>query len=599
MRSLYLFVILLLVFSCKQSDPKSDQKSLLTFGFTKNANPALSADVSGTISGQQVTLTLPSGTNAGALKATFSASPLASVTVNGARQENGVTPNDFTRPVTYRVTAEDGSTADYTVTVSVTRSNARELLSFQFLKTANASLTDDVAVPLTASKTTYLVTLPTGAVPSALKATFTASPGATVTVNGAAQTSSATAPDFSKPVTYRVTAENGEFREYTVETSVQVDLPALENAVKAFMSKYDLPGMSIAITKDERLVYAKAYGMANREQGTPVTNASMFRMGSMSKSITGIAAMKLVDEGKLDLDQRVFGVGGILGKTYGTKPYTPQLEQITVRQLLNHTAGGDAWNHLWDYPTRIDPFYQPEWIGFTQAEVLSATVDNRPVVQTPGTKMVYSNVGSCFAGRVIEKVAGMNYEKYVQEAVLKPLGIPAASMRIAKGSQAGRAPNEVTYYNPYPGYDQPYAFPIERMDAQGAWASTAVHMARLMVHTDGFPLKKDILTKKSVQEMLTPSAVSVAQNPSWGYGLGWFVSPQTGTSTHDGGLAGSSATWWRLSTGYSWVVLVNTRRGEPSYYPDLETFLNTALFSGNPLTANSLMKGDQFEVFYK
>lgn len=694
-----LFFILLAALSCKKSDPQSDQKILLSFSFTKAANPALSADAAGMISGQQVTLMLPAGTKAEALKATFSTSPLASVSTGGAKQESGVTSNDFTKSVTYRVTAEDGSTADYTVnvvvaksgekslaafsflktanpdlpadlpltlsgtqlaatlpagvkptalkasftappaatvtvagvkqesgvtandftnpltyrvtaedgstadyvvTITVTKSTARELLSLTFLKTANPSLSDDVTVSLNASKNSYLVTLPTGAAPAALKATFTTSPGATITVNGAAQTSGITAPDFSKAITYRVTAENGEFKEYAVETSVQVDLPTIENAVKAFMNKYNLPGLSIAITKDERLVYAKGYGMADQEKGVPVTNSSIFRLGSLSKPITGIAAMKLVDEGKLDLDQKVFGAGGILGTTYGTQPYSANLEKITVRQLLNHTAGGDAWTSGWDPANnRIDPFYQKEWLAYTQAQVLSATIDNRPVTQTPGTKMVYSNVGIGFVGRVIEKLSGLSYEKYVQEHVLNPLGIPAASMRIAKGSQDGRVSNEVTYYNPYTGYDQPYAFPIERMDAQGAWAATSVHLMRLLAYTDGFSGKKDILTSKSVQEMLTPSAASVAQNSNWGYSLGWYVSPLTGTSTHDGGLAGTSTTWWRLSTGYSFVVLVNTRKNEPSYYPDLETFLNTALFSGNPLTATQLMKGDQFEVFYK
>lgn len=592
-----LLFLSLLALSCKKSDPQSGQKALLTFGFTKVANPSLSADVSGLISGQQVTLMLPAGTNASALKATFSSSPLSSVAVNGVRQESGVTPNDFTRPVAYRVTAEDGTTADYTVTLTVTKSNARELLSLQFLKTANSSLTDDVTVPLTASKTSYLVTLPTGAAPAALKATFTASPGATVTVNGAAQTSGATVLDFSKPVTYRVTAENGEFKEYTVESSVQVDLPTVENAVKAFMSKYNVPGMSVAITKDERLVYAKGYGLADKASGTPVTTGSLFRIASVSKPITALAVLKLVDEGKLSLDQKVFGAGGILGTTYGKQPYTPQLEQITVRQLLDHTAGGDAWNHLWNYPTRIDPFYQPEWRGYTQAQVLSATIDTRPVTQTPGTKNVYSNVSSNFAGRVVEKVAGMSYEKYVQEALLKPLGISASTMRIGGSTLAERFPNEVVYHNPYAGYDQPYDFSVPRFDAHGGWITTAPNLARLLTHADGATAKADLISAKSWADMVTPTKVSIPAGGYAGYGLGWSAS-NNGTGVaywHAGGMAGTASYWLKIGT-YTFTILINTRSAAADFYGAIDQLCYQMTAN---LTLTGYMKGDQFEVFYK
>lgn len=475
-----------------------------------------------------------------------------------------------------------------------------QLLSFAFLKANNPGLTQDVGV--TGNIESYnVVTLPTGTGAAGLKATFTASAGAKVTVGGVIQSSSTSANNFSQPVVYRITAPDGTTRDYTIEASMQTDIAALDNAVGAFMTKYDLPGLSIAIVKNERLVYAKGYGLADKEKGTPVTNNSLFRVGSVSKTITALGALKLVDEGKLNLDQTVFGKNGILGTTYGTQPYTPQLEQITTRQLLSHTAGGDAWNHLWNYPVRIDPFYQPEWLGYTQAQVLSATIDTRPVTQTPGSKMVYSNVGFSFAGRVIEKASGVGYEKYVQDNLLKPIGIDPATMRIAGGALTDRVANEVVYYNPYPGYDQPYDFAIPRLDSPGGWATTAINMARLLASTDGVPGRKDILSGPRVQEMLTPSKASLDQlggATGFGYGLGSYVLSTNKTSTHDGGLSGTSATWWRYPSGYTYVVLVNTRRNEASYYPDLEGFLNTALFSGTPYAGSLLMKGDQFDTYF-
>lgn len=697
MNRLSIFLLLLAFLSCKKTDPQSDQKTLLGFAFTKTANPTLVAEVSGMISGQQVTLMLPAGTKAEALKATFSTSPLSSVSVGGTKQESSVTSNDFTRPVTYRVTAEDGSTtdytvnvtvaksgektlaafsflktanpdlpadlpltligtqlsatlpagvkptglkasftappaatvtvggvkqesgvtandftnlltyrvtaedgstADYTITLTVTKSAARELLSFAFLKTSNPGLSDDAPVSLTSSKTSYLITLPTGANPSALKPTFTVSPGATVTVNGVAQISGATAADFSKVVTYRVTAENGEFKEYTVETSVQVNIAPVDNAVQAFMTKWSVPGMSVAIALDERLVYAKGYGLAVKETNTPVTPTTQFRIASISKTLTATAVLKLVDEGKLSFDQKVFGAGGILGTTYGSQPYPANLEKITVRHLLDHTAGGDAWTNLWDLgKNRIDPFYQKEMLGYTQAQVIGATIDTRPPTQTPGSKFVYSNVDINIAGRVIEKVTGIKYETYVHEAILKPLGISPTATRIGGTTQAERFPNEVVYYHPYPGYDQPYDFSIPRFDAHGGWVSTAVDLTRLLVHTDGYSAKKDILSSKSIGEMLTPTPVSLTQlGGNIGYGLGCYVNPANTISTHRGGMAGMAAVWWRLNGGskYTWVLLMNTQPSNGAFLNELDALMNAYL--GNPAGS---MKGDQFEVFYK
>ena len=302
-------------------------------------------------------------------------------------------------------------------------SNEKSLLSFSFLKASNTNLPGDVSLAGTIESHT-IITLLSGTNVSSLKPTFTISPGAKITVNGVAQTSGVSSQDFTKPVIYRLTAEDGSTRDYSMEVSMQVDIATLDNAVKAFMDKYSVPGLSIAILKNEKLVYAKGYGVANQATGEPVTTSSLFRVASVSKSITARAALKLVDEGKLNLDQKVFGAGGILGTKYGTQPYTPQLEQITMRQLLNHTAGGDAWTSAWDPANnKLDPFYQKEWLGYTTDQVISATLDTRPVTQTPGSKFVYSNIGINIAGRVIENVSGIAYDRYVQNNLLKPIGI--------------------------------------------------------------------------------------------------------------------------------------------------------------------------------
>src|SRR5690625_7583736 len=95
------------------------------------------------------------------------------------------------------------------------------------------------------------------------------------------------------------------------------------------MEKHNVPGLSLAIVKDEKLIYSKAYGKADIESGDDVNRNSLFRIASISKPITGIAVMKLVESGVLSLDDPVFGDQGVLGTTYGSRPY-PRSEERRV-----------------------------------------------------------------------------------------------------------------------------------------------------------------------------------------------------------------------------------------------------------------------------
>ena len=114
--------------------------------------------------------------------------------------------------------------------VVVTKSPLKEMLSFAFLKTNNTGLTQDITVTLNPAKNTDLITMPAGTNLSSLKPTFTVSKNAAVTVNNVAQSSGVTSNDFGKIVTYRVTAQDGTFKELTIEASAQVDISTIEQA---------------------------------------------------------------------------------------------------------------------------------------------------------------------------------------------------------------------------------------------------------------------------------------------------------------------------------------------------------------------------------
>jgi hypothetical protein len=196
-----------------QSDaPLSAAKALTSFSFEAADNTVLPNDVTATITGTTVAATVPFGTNLTALVATFTTTG-TSVTVGGTPQVSGTTPNSFTDAVAYTVTAEDGSTQIFTVTVTPAPSDAKEITAFSFEAADNNALTADVAATITG--TTITATVPFGTDVSQLVATFSTT-GTKVEVGAIVQVSGTTANNFANPVSYVVTAADNTTNTYTV-----------------------------------------------------------------------------------------------------------------------------------------------------------------------------------------------------------------------------------------------------------------------------------------------------------------------------------------------------------------------------------------------
>jgi len=163
-----------------------------------------------------------------------------------------------------------------------------------------------------------------------------------------------------------------------------------------FMGRFDVPGLSVVISREGTLVYNKTFGVADRESRQPVTTSSLFRIASVSKPITWVGIFKLVEKRKLDLQDRVFGPNGILGTRYGSQPYRPYVTEICVDHLLTHTAGGwpkDATDPMFRFPR------------LSQADLISWTLDNLALEHPPGEQFAYSNFGFYLLGRIIETIA--------------------------------------------------------------------------------------------------------------------------------------------------------------------------------------------------
>jgi CubicO group peptidase (beta-lactamase class C family) len=318
------------------------------------------------------------------------------------------------------------------------------------------------------------------------------------------------------------------------------DLQLISSKITAYMNANQVPGLALAITKDDRLVYAAGFGYADKESGEEAGPTSLFRIASVSKQFTSAAVMKLIEAKTLDVGEHVFGPNSILGSEFPTPPGNQKINQITVKHLLEHVSG------LTDSPD--DPMFDN--VSYDHAQLISWVLNDptRKMTRDANTQWEYLNFGYCLLGRVIEKRTHKTYEQYVREAVLSPSGI--SDMAIGANSFAQHKPREVKYY-PADSYN----LNVTRFDSHGGWVASPIDLARFLVRVDGPGGKADILTVAARSEMLTAPHIKDNKGNDPNYGFGWFVSPQW----HNGCMEGTIAQEEVLPNGFTFAFVVNTR----------------------------------------
>jgi CubicO group peptidase (beta-lactamase class C family) len=325
---------------------------------------------------------------------------------------------------------------------------------------------------------------------------------------------------------------------------------AMQAVAENFMRSFDVPGLSVAISRDGVIVYSGTFGFADRESLEPLSPASLFRIASVSKPITSVAIFTLMEKGKIGLQDTVFGSGAILGTDFGTRPYKAYIEEISIDHLLTHTAGG--WPN-----DSSDPMFR--YLQLSQADLMSWTLDNLPIEHPPGEHFAYSNFGYCVLGRIIEKIAQMPYDEYIRQHVLRPCMIE--DMRISGNTITERAPNEVTYYGQ--NGEDPYAMNVTRMDSHGGWLANAADLVHFANNIGTRCDQPGLLSPDSIASMTKPGPVNPL-SAEVKYARGWHVRNNgRGNWWHNGSLPGTSAILVRTSTGFCWAALTNTRR-QPS-----------------------------------
>ena len=326
---------------------------------------------------------------------------------------------------------------------------------------------------------------------------------------------------------------------------------AMADLAKAFMQKYDVPALSFAVGHGGTIVHQDAFGFADREKHQAATPDDLFRIASVTKTITSATIFSLIEAGKINLTDKVFGPGAVTGTDYGKPPFHPGIEDITIEHLLTHTAGG------WPNNDGNDPMFKNPQMG--HAELIASTLRTRPLDHPPGENYAYSNFGYCVLGRVIEKITRQPYADYVRAAILARCGV--SDMTIGGNTLAERQPREVRYYG-Y-GRENPYGMNVTRMDSHGGWIARPADLVQFFMHVDGFAVPANILQPQTLQIMTTASTA----NPH--YAKGWEVNAANNW-WHNGTLPGTESIAVRTHSGFCWAAFANTRRSGSDMGIDLD-----------------------------
>lgn len=373
--------------------------------------------------------------------------------------------------------------------------------------------------------------------------------------------------------------------DFRVTGDARPELAAFDGWMQSFMTEHQIPGGSLAIVRDGKLVYARGFGWADRDAKEPVQAESLFRIASVSKPITAVAILQLVERGKLKVEDKVLAHLQYEPHIEEGGQFDERWRQVTIAHCLSHSGG-------WDRGVSYDPMFQALRMAKSLKVELPILPEHiiryqlgQPLDFDPGERYAYSNFGYSLLGRIIEKVTGQPYEKYVQDEVLGPLGVTRAMIGGSLESQ--RAPGEVHYYDVKNGSGTaivgagagerktPISYGTwrqETLDAHGGWIASAPDLAKFAaafdVLDDGAKTRSGLLKPETVKQMFglhvgMPSADDKTKIVAH-YGYGWMLKDELAAdgkhvlvARHGGALPCTAASLMHFPDGTNLAVLFN------------------------------------------
>jgi CubicO group peptidase (beta-lactamase class C family) len=291
----------------------------------------------------------------------------------------------------------------------------------------------------------------------------------------------------------------------------------LDRVLMAFGGEIGCQAITIAISKDNELVYSRGYGWQDELRRRPTQPNALMRIASVTKPITAACVKKLIRDNELAIDSSVLDLLQV-------RSNDPRMTQITVSHLLKHEGG-------WDSKLSYDPMFKTREIErFLNLRRQAQPVDviaymlKQPLQFNPGERSAYSNFGYCILGRVIEKASGLSYEQFVRNELFGPLS--TRDIGLSRNLPQNRGPREVSYPN--------NKVIVEVMDSHGGLAASAPALCKFLeaFWIDGEPRKH----------------------------------AQKSNFTFFGSLPGTTAMVRQRIDGYNVAILCNGRREDT--YPD-------------------------------
>ncbi|MBG9994869.1 serine hydrolase [Pseudoalteromonas sp. NZS127_1] len=315
----------------------------------------------------------------------------------------------------------------------------------------------------------------------------------------------------------------------------QVDTNKIDDVIKASMARFDVPGMAVAIVENDKVIFAKGFGVTNLDTNKKVNKDTLFGIASNTKAFTTAALAKLVDEGKLSWDDRVIDhlPEFKLYDSYVTR-------EMRIRDLLSHRSGlGLGQGDLMIWPSTDK----------SVDEILAGLQYLKPA-SSFRSKYAYNNLMFVTAGEVVARVSGISWNDYIEKNILQPLHMDnsrAGFSRIPKSNKnwaTGHIPMDGTLHPFFVNY-------LEDFRGAGAIASSVSDMSqwlRTQLAGGKMPSGEQLFSEKQQAQMWHPHITSMASKSAFesyhqqfrGYGLGWSIEDYHGFKKlgHGGGILG-------------------------------------------------------------
>ncbi len=305
--------------------------------------------------------------------------------------------------------------------------------------------------------------------------------------------------------------------------------------------------VSVAVSIDGEIVHEAAMGARVPDTAEAVETTDKFRIASISKTITAITALQLVEEGVVGIDDPI---GSLVAQAVGVDGPSSGVSDLTVRKLLTHTSGFPQYENLF-FRNQVGSCEEAAAVGITRS--------------LQGASFRYSNMNFCVLGLLIEQLTGQDYEQVVYERLLTPLGI--SGMRLAPTEDPG--PGEVVHRT-VPGRNY-----MEVLGAAGAWVASPADLVTILDSLDPDSPGWRPLEPDTVAQMKT--AVNDPLSPDRGYGMGMILYGG-GAAGHTGTVESTHAMVLDRADNVTWAVTVSGEN--PSETVRLAGIVDRALAAG-------------------